>query len=190
MLYFQDEQAAKDAENTDVGKKHSETAALQDKLTGALIGLARVTDGNDHLINPSATAILVEGLVATQPNANFDSNALNSLLHRVMEEKRKMIPDCFACAYPCGKNNDYDMSKLRNADDEIRELKTQILFTVREVAAYAYRAALRGDHDDTIDRFFYKALTAIGIDELGMEDLLPVVAEADEVKHKCMALWG
>ena len=32
--------------------KTSDIAKLQDELTGALIGLARATEGNEHLITP------------------------------------------------------------------------------------------------------------------------------------------
>ena len=169
------------------GKKE-DTAALQDKLTGSLIGLARATDGNEHLISASSTAVIVEGLFATLTNVNFDNAALEKLLERVVEEKRKMVPDCFACASPCGKNNDYDMQKLWAADEDIRSLKSLILFGIRGVAAYAYHAAVLGFHDKTVEDFFYKALIAIGMDDYGMEDLLPIVLEVGEVNLKCMAM--
>ncbi len=168
--------------------KNSDTAQLQDRLTGALIGLARATDGNEHLINASATEVIVESLFATLTNVNFDDAALEKLLKRVEEEKRKMIPDCFSCASPCGKNNDYDMKGLWNADEDIRSLKSLILFGIRGMAAYAYHAGVLGYRDEEVDRFFYKALTAIGIDQFGAEQLLPIVMEVGEVNLKCMAM--
>ena len=36
----------------------------QDKLIGALIGLARPTDGNEHLISPTSTTAIAAGLKA------------------------------------------------------------------------------------------------------------------------------
>ena len=190
MFCFQCEQTAKCGGCTKVGVcgKSAGTALLQDKLTGTLISLARVTDGNSHLINPSATEVIVEGLFATLTNVNFDDNALLNLLKRAEAEKRKMVPDCFACASPCGKNNDYDMEKLWTADEDIRSLKSLILFGIRGMAAYAYHAAVLGYHEQEVDRFFYKALTAISMDDFGMEDLLPIVLEVGEVNLKCMAL--
>ena len=191
MFCFQCEQTAKCsgcAGNVGVCGKKADTAELQDKLTGALIGLARATDGNEHLINPSATAVVVESLFATLTNVNFDNDALTGLLNRVEEEKRKMIPDCFACVSPCGKNNNYDMAKLWNADEDIRSLKSLILFGIRGMAAYAYHAAVLGYHEREVDRFFYKALIAVGMDDFGMEELLPIVMEVGEVNLKCMAL--
>ena len=191
MFCFQCEQTAKCtgcAGAMGVCGKKADTAQLQDKLTGALIGLARATDGNEHLISASSTAVVVESLFATLTNVNFDNDALTALWDRVNAEKQKMVPDCFACASPCGKNNGYDIEKLWNADEDIRSLKSLILFGIRGMAAYAYHAAVLGYHDDSVDRFFYKALTAIGMDDFGMEELLPIVMEVGEVNLKCMAL--
>lgn len=191
MFCFQCEQTAKCSGCTGAvgvcGKK-ADTSELQDKLTGALIGLARATDGNEHLICTSSTAVIVESLFATLTNVNFDNAALEKLLRRVEDEKLKMVPDCFTCVSPCGKNNDYDMGRLWNADEDIRSLKSLILFGIRGVAAYAYHAAVLGYHDDTVDRFFYKALIAIGMDDFGMEELLPIVMEVGEVNLRCMEL--
>lgn len=191
MFCFQCEQTAKCSGC--VGKmgvcgKKEDTAQLQDKLTGALIGLARATDGNEHLISASSTAVVVESLFATLTNVNFDNDALEDLLRRVEAEKQKMVPDCFLCASPCGKTNAYDMQNLWNADENIRSLKSLILFGIRGVAAYAYHAAVLGYHDKDVDYFFYKALAFIGMDDLGMEELLPVVMEVGEVNLKCMAM--
>lgn len=191
MFCFQCEQTAKCtgcAGSVGVCGKKADTAQLQDRLTGALIGLARATDGNEHLISASSTAVVVESLFATLTNVNFDNDALEQLLARVEEEKRKMVPDCFSCASPCGKNQDYDLGKLWSAEEDIRSLKSLILFGIRGIAAYAYHAALLGYHDETVDRFFYKALVAIGMDDWGMEELLPIVMEVGEVNLRCMAL--
>ena len=191
MFCFQCEQTAKCGGCTGAagvcGKK-ADTAQIQDQLTGALIGLARATDGNEHLISESSTAVVVEGLFATLTNVNFDNAALEKLLDRVEAEKRKMVPDCFACASPCSKNNEYNMENLWNADEDIRSLKSLILFGIRGVAAYAYHAAVLGYHDEAVNRFFYKALIAIGMDDWGMEELLPIVLEVGEVNLKCMAM--
>lgn len=191
MFCFQCEQTVKCtgcAGSMGVCGKKADTAELQDKLTGALIGLARATDGNKHLISASTTDVIVECLFATLTNVNFDNGALATFLNRVEEEKRKMVPDCFACTHSCGKNNDYDMGGLWNANEDIRSLKSLILFGIRGIAAYAYHSAVLGYHDDTVDRFFYKALIAIGMEHFGMEELLPIVMEVGEVNLKCMAL--
>ena len=191
MFCFQCEQTAKCTGCTGAvgvcGKK-ADTAELQDRLTGALIGLARATDGNEHMLSASTADVVVEGLFATLTNVNFDNDALLAILDRVDAEKRKLVPECFKCAASCGRNNDYDMQKLWTAQEDIRSLKSLILFGIRGVAAYAYHAAVLGYRDETIHKFLYKALFAIGMDDWGMEELLPIVLEVGEVNLKCMAM--
>ena len=169
------------------GKK-ADTAQIQDQLTGELIGLARSTEGNEYNITDSTDRIVVEGLFATLTNVNFDNEVLTDMIKRVEEEKRKLIPLCFECAASCGKNNAYDMQKLWNADEDIRSLKSLILFGIRGIAAYAYHALVLGYKDPEISRFLYKALYAVGTEDWGMEELLPIVMEVGEVNLKCMEL--
>jgi len=168
--------------------KSADTALLQDKLTGALIGLARATEGNEHLIGDSLSDTVIKALFATLTNVNFDDAELEKLIKLVDEEKKKLVPDCYECASSCGRNNDYDMALLWNADEDIRSLKSLILFGIRGIAAYAYHAAVLGYKDETIHSFLYKALFAIGASDWGMAELLPVVLEVGEVNLKCMAL--
>ncbi len=191
MFCFQCEQTAKCTGCTGAmgvcGKK-KDTGELQDKLTGKLIGLARATEGNDHMLRESTAAAVVEGLFATLTNVNFDNEALLAMMERAEEEKRKLVPECYKCTSSCGRNDDYDLEKLWNADEDIRSLKSLILFGIRGVAAYAYHAAVLGYKDESIHKFLYKALFAIGMDDWGMEELLPIVLEVGEVNLKCMAM--
>ena len=190
MFCFQCEQTAGCAGCTGVagvcGKK-ADTAKLQDKLTGALIGIARACDGNEHLISDATDKLIIEGLFTAVTNVNFDNETIQKLMDRIEEEKRNCIPMCYECESPCGKNNDYDMDLLWNAPEDIRSLKSLILFGIRGMAAYAYHAAVLGYTDKEVNRFFYKALFAIGMD-WGIDELLPIVMEVGEVNLKCMAL--
>ena len=191
MFCFQCEQTAKCTGCTGkvgVCGKKEDTAALQDQLTGALIGLARATEGNAHMLSDTTAQVVVEGLFATLTNVNFDNNALLAILGRVEIEKKKLVPDCFQCVNACGRTEDYDLNNLWNAQEDIRSLKSLILFGIRGMAAYAYHAAVLGYRDETIHRFLYKALIAIGMEDWGMEDLLPIVMEVGEVNLQCMAL--
>ena len=169
------------------GKK-ADTAGLQDQLTGALIGLARATEGSGSSVTEDTHRLVMEALFATLTNVNFDNDAIEELTRRVEEEKQRLAPDCSVCGSACGRNDNYDMEKLWNADEDIRSLKSLILFGVRGMAAYAYHAALLGYTDEKVNRFFYKALFAVGMDDWGMNELLPVVLEVGEVNLKCMAL--
>ncbi|NHM13553.1 hydroxylamine reductase [Xiamenia xianingshaonis] len=184
MFCFQCEQTAKCVGCTNemgVCGKKADTAELQDKLTGALIGLAKTMEGNEDQAGDSTAAVVVEALFATLTNVNFDNDALLAMMGRVDAEKQKLAPES-------GEDNDYDMDKLWNADEDIRSLKSLILFGIRGVAAYAYHAAVLGYTDEAIHNFLYKALRAVGTDDWGMDELLPIVLEVGEVNLACMAL--
>ncbi len=169
------------------GKK-ADIAELQDRLTGALIGLARAVEGNEDRASATMDRVVLEGLFATITNVNFDSDSLNLLIQRVEGEKKSLIPLCYECDTACGKNGDYDMRRLWTANEDVRSLKSLILFGIRGMAAYAYHAAVLGYADQDVNKFFYKALFAIGMEDWGMEELLPVVMEVGKVNLACMAL--
>ena len=169
------------------GKK-SDTAQLQDQLTGALIGLARATVGNEHLVTAYTYQLVREGLFTTVTNVNFHNETILALTKKVAAERERLVPGRGSCTSSCGRNDEYDMEKLWNAQEDIRSLKSLILFGIRGMAAYAYHAAVLGYTDTAIDNFFFKALFAIGMDDWGMEELLPIVMEVGEKNLKCMAL--
>lgn len=99
-----------------------------------------------------------------------------------------MVPKCFECASACGKNKNFDMQSLWQADEDVRSLKSLILFGIRGVATYAYHAAVLGYIDKEVNHFFYKALFAIGMKDWGMDELLSIVMQTGEINLKCMAL--
>lgn len=190
MFCFQCEQTAGCAACTGAagvcGKK-ADTAQLQDKLTGALIGLARATEGNGHLISAELDRLVIEGLFTTITNVNFNNETITELIKRVEHAKKSLVPGCYECGSPCGKNTDYDMKEVWDAEEDIRSLKSLILFGIRGMAAYAYHASVLGYAEEAVNRFFYKALFAVGMD-WGMDELLPIVMEVGEINLKCMAL--
>lgn len=161
---------------------------LLDQLTGALIGIARAVDGNEHLISVSTDKIVREGLAAALPHADWKEDSLSDLIRRAEEEKRKLIPLCYECASPCGKNNNYDMGRLYTAEEDICSLKLLLLSGIRSMAAYACRAAALGRTDHEADRFFYQALFVIGEESFGVPELLPVTAKFRKMDVRCKAL--
>lgn len=174
--------------NTGVCGKSANTARLQDELTGALIGLARATEGNEQLVTEEMNQLVLEGLFTTITNVNFNDETLKLLIDKIEDTKKKLVPNCFTCSDSCGRNNNFDMSTLWTTDEDIRSLKSLILFGIRGMAAYAYHASLLGYTDETISKFFYKALFAIGMKDWGMDKLLPIVLEVGKVNLRCMEL--
>ncbi len=189
MFCFQCEQTAGCAGCTGkmgVCGKTYDVAQLQDELTGALIGLARAAD-NAPDVNAGTWRTMIEGLFTTVTNVNFNEKTVREMIDRVHAEKARLVPNCAACAASCGRTDDYDMAQLWNAQEDIRSLKSLILFGVRGMAAYAHHALVLGYTDEEVNRFFAKALLAVG-DDWDMNGLLPIVMEVGEKNLKCMAL--
>ena len=149
--------------------KDANVARLQDELTGALIGLARGIDGAPP---QEEKKVIVEGLFTTITNVNFNEKTVAEMTDKI---------------HALSKGEDYDMELLWNANEDIRSLKSLILFGIRGVAAYAYHAMVLGYNSDEVDTFFVKALDAIGQD-WGMDELLPIVLEVGQHNFTCMGL--
>ena len=173
--------------NAGVCGKKADTARLQDELTGALIGLARAAEGNEDIVTKETDRLIIEGLFTTVTNVNFNNETLSAMIDRVHAEKNRLVPSCLTCASVCGRNDDCDMRTVWEAHEDIRSLKSLILFGIRGVAAYAYHALVLGYTDEEVNKFFYKALFSIGMD-WDADALLPIVLEVGEVNLKCMAL--
>ena len=154
--------------------KNANTANLQDKLTGSLIGLARCIKAG-KVADENTYKIIIEGLFTTLTNVNFNDETILEMIDIINKEK-------------CGiQNDDYDMNQLWNADEDIRSLKSLILFGIRGVAAYAYHAMALGYKDNRVDEFLVEALAFIG-EDLKMEELLPIVLKVGEINLICMEM--
>ena len=155
--------------------KSAGAAKLQDALTGALIGLARTCQ---HAAPTDQTyRLLIEGLFTTVTNVNFDAATIQAMVDAVHTEKARLG----------GTDSDYDVQQIWNANEDIRSLKSLILFGMRGMAAYAYHALMLGKTDAAVQSFFIKGLTALGEDS-DMDTLLPLVLETGKVNLTCMAM--
>jgi hydroxylamine reductase len=167
--------------------KTADAAKLQDELTGALIGLARAVDGNGGKAAESTDRAMISGLFTTVTNVNFNSKTIREMIGRVHAEKEKLVPDCGICDSPCSRNDDYNLDEVWHAEEDIRSLKSLILFGLRGMAAYAYHAMVLGYSDREVNDFFYRALFAVGYEDAA-DRLLPLVLETGKANLKCMAL--
>ncbi len=185
MFCFQCEQTAFGSGCTGkagVCGKKSPVAKLQDRLTGAMIGLARAAQGEKP--DSDAHRALIAGLFTTITNVNFDGAVIEKRIEAVTRAKEALI----ARRMDGGKGiEDHDMERVWTADEDVRSLKSMILFGLRGMAAYAYHALMTGYSDEKVNAFFYEGLYAVGAD-WGMEQLLPVVLKVGEVNYACMAL--
>ena len=154
------------------GKKFA-TAGLQDKLTGTLIALAGQFAGKD--VPEEVATVLMEGLFTTISNVNFNDATLAEQIAKTGAATQAAITA-------------YDMEKLwKHQDEDIRSLKSLILFGLRGMAAYAYHAKMLGYSDQEVNNFFAEGLAAVGAN-LTMQELLPLVLKVGAINLKCMAL--
>ncbi len=188
MFCFQCEQTAGCVGCTGIagvcGKK-ADTAALQDRLTGALIGLARAAEGGAPLTEETFR-IVAEGLFTTITNVNFDNEAIARQTEITVAEKERLASRNGGGALGT-VGEDYDMTKLWDENEDIRSLKSLILFGLRGMAAYAYHALTLGYSDAEVNGFLVEGLRAVG-EKLPTERLLAIVLKVGEVNLKCMAL--
>lgn len=171
MFCFQCEQTAQGKGCTmaqGVCGKKADTSNIQDELTSSLIELANCAEKNEENIE-----LLINGLFVTITNVNFDNESIKNFLERV-----KNVKKC---------NSEFDIKQVWDCNEDIRSLKSLILFGVKGIAAYAHHARVLGYKDEEIDNFFYQSLQAISKD-LPAEELLAIVLKTGEINLKCMEL--
>ncbi len=185
MFCFQCEQTAGCAGcmgSRGVCGKTADVARLQDELTGALIGLARLTD--EDTMTDETWRLAIEGLFATVTNVSFDAKAVSDLTARVHDLRERAVS---AHGPAANADGDFDMSTVWDADEDIRSLKSLILFGLRGMAAYAYHALVLGYTDAEVNRFFIRALRAVG-STAGTDELLATALEVGEKNFTVMAM--
>lgn len=156
------------------GKK-STTANYQDDLTNALIGLARAVKNSNA--TKLSDELMMKGLFTTITNVNFNDETLKELIQEINDEKNKIYLDI----------NNYNIQKIWEDNEDIRSLKSLILFGLRGMAAYAYHAFALGYTDTKVTSFFYEGMVALG-EDYTIEQLLPLVLKTGEINFKCMEL--
>ena len=186
MFCFQCEQTAGGkacAGSAGVCGKKEESANLQDKITGALVNLSRVALKKSLSVTEKTDWLMLEGLFTTVTNVSFNPETEKAMIEKIHQETLRLADGC-----SCGTAPDYDLETLWKADNEdIRSLKSLILFGLRGMAAYAYHAAVLGYTDQRVSLCFYQALVAMA-DENTMDALLPVCMKVGEINYICMEL--
>lgn len=198
MFCYQCEQTAHNKACT--GKKGvcgklASTANLQDNLTGALISLSLLVQDFKQKNNITSISLelthtlMLEGLFITLTNVNFNDEVIEAHIKKVYAERERILSEINDV--DMGKYTDFDMSNLWKMEgtpqEDIRSLKSLLLFGLRGMAAYAYHAKTLGYSDDYINNFFYIAMSQIGQD-LPLETLLNTNLELGAINFKCMEL--
>ena len=129
----------------------TETALLRRELLGCLIGLARTCSNNPP--TDETDGLLLAGLHAADEATPLEPERLRALIDRIKVDKAAVSPNCVHCASPCGKNDDYDVSRIDRAEPAIRAVKERIL-----------RALMLRGHQGRMDKLVYDSLFALAED--------------------------
>jgi hydroxylamine reductase len=87
-----------------------------------------------------------------------------------------------------GLDPGFDMNLVWNeSNEDVRSLKSLILFGLRGVAAYAFHARVLGYTDEKVNHIFFEGMAALA-ENWGMDLLLPLVMKVGEVNLTCMEL--
>ncbi|NMC55736.1 MAG: hydroxylamine reductase, partial [Eubacteriaceae bacterium] len=175
MFCFQCKQTAKGTGCTIGGVcgKKVDTANLLDAMTGKLVALAIAVNGKN---TAKTDELMIDGLFTAITNVNFNDESIAKLEIKIDAEIKKY-----------GDYKETDMKAIWDGDEDIRSLKSLILFGLRGMAAYAHHAKILGKSDKNVNAFFYKAMAAIG-QEHTADELLALVIELGNVNLACMAL--
>lgn len=170
MFCFQCEQTALGKGCTVMGVcgKKEDTANLQDELVSLLVDIAN----NDERCEKN-TETIIKGLFMTITNVNFDNKSIKNFIDEIKKNHYS--------------ENSFDINSVWNSENNIKSLKSLILFGLKGMSAYAHHARVLGYKNDVVDSFFYEALQDISKD-LSENELSSLVLKTGEVNLKCMEL--
>lgn len=152
----------------------------EDKIISVLIGLVGACNNNPKTENTDG--LVIRSLAFPLLFPNFGDDELSELLNEIRSEKNAVAPGCAECTSPCGNTSDYDMNRINNTEDDIREIKLQILSKLRKLAMREYLRRQSAEKSETDIEIFYKAVSFIGYD-LDKNTLLELLEELDSAKN-------
>jgi len=182
------------------GKK-SEVAELQDDLIYLLKSIAFYNlKAREHGVNEERTdRFMLDGLFATLTNTNFSKENAEELLKEGFEirddirqklEKQNVrlegLPEVAKVTPESIK--DIDTSFNAPGDEDIRSLRSLLIFGLKGIAAYAHHAYVLGFKDDEIFKFMERALVATTDDKVGADELVGLVMECGSMGVTTLAL--
>ncbi|RKD25839.1 hydroxylamine reductase [Ammoniphilus oxalaticus] len=188
--------------------KTSEVANLQDLLIYILKGVAEYNQQarKAGLNQPKTDRIIWDGLFSTITNANFSDESICNRIEQALEERdaiKQMLVEKGLLAdraYPdfatwAGQHSDFltksvdqQVGILATENEDVRSLRSLVLFGLKGMAAYAEHALNLEFKSDEIADFTERALLAIEDDSLSVDDLINLVLETGKYGVDVMAL--
>ncbi|MGB8247160.1 MAG: hydroxylamine reductase [Chlorobium sp.] len=175
------------------------TARLQDVLVYAAEGLALCAEGLDGQIPAEYGRLISESLFVTVTNTNFDDEAIVRQICTTLDRRDELkgslrdVPSHDAALWN-GRTREEFLDKSvacgiesLSGNEDLRSLKSLVLYGLKGLAAYTDHAAVLGYEDQEIYDFYVKGLASL-LKPLGADELTALVLETGAVAVKAMAL--
>lgn len=178
--------------------KEDEIAAYQDVLVYVCKGisvrnLAAMKKGNG---NPDVGLFIADSLFSTLTHVNFDKAYFASMIERAvalrdaLPKSGSTEPD--ACTWkPKGESDILEKAKfvgtLSTANEDVRSLRSTLVFGLKGIAAYYTHGAVLGKTDASITTFLQKGLAST-LQDLTVPEMVALVLECGSVGVSVLAL--
>lgn len=185
--------------------KTPEIANLQDLLIYQLKGIScyakEILDKGGN-IDQEVVKFVENGLFTTLTNVNFDPEVHINLLkksQKIKEKLRKIAPKGEYPEHAIYNLSDSKDEMLKDAikagimyddslDQDIRSLRSTILYGLKGIAAYGHQARFINFIDKEVDNFYFKALEATTNNKLSSEDLIELTMKTGNIAIAVMKL--
>ncbi len=183
--------------------KPDQVAVLQDLLIHTLKGISylNVKAKETGKCDPQASEFVMEQLFATITNVNFDPEYFVKQIDRAREirdllktsaKTGEALPDAATWSGKSGLNEyllkSAGVGILATVNEDVRSLRSLLLFGLKGLAAYAHHAYVLDAKDNDILLFMQQALAATLDDSLSADELTGLVLKCGEYGVKAMAL--
>jgi hydroxylamine reductase len=202
MFCYQCQETAKNTGCTVRGVcgKTEDTANLQDLLIYTLKGLAAcVRQAGDKADINDLGRFTVRALFSTITNVNFDNARIFSLVRESLKRREDLkkkaglnVSAPEAALWFSDNDNEFkakaaSVGILATENEDVRSLRSLLLFGMKGIAAYADHASILGFDDPEIYAFLFKGLAALDQDKTA-DELVALVMECGNTAVKTMAL--
>lgn len=209
MFCYQCQEAAKGTGCTlrGVCGKTNDVSNLQDLLIYALKGISIFSTKlkNAGAKTPEADTFVVDGLFSTITNVNFGKEYFIKNIRQALELREQLKEQAVkagiqpdndlhdAAVWTAETTEDFEAKAvsvgiLADENEDIRSLKSIILYGIKGMAAYAYHARVLGYNDQEVYDFMQKALAAATDSSLTADELLALVLDTGKYAVQTMAL--
>ncbi len=146
--------------------------------------------------DPDAGLFIADALFATLTNVNFDKERFAAMIERAIVMRDALPatgsaePD--ACTWkPKGEGDILEKAKsvgiLATANEDVRSLRSTLIYGLKGIAAYYTHAAVLGKTDASITTFLQKGLAST-LRDLSVPEMVTIVLECGSVGVSVLAL--